>query len=144
MSAVPATKATPRVEERRRHRHRSRRPNPRPIQKPQDRMAERAKAKRRSIAMAQATTFAIIAGITFMASSLGGHVMVEKARREGLRAAERAREARKVEAVLRQKIDYMSSLSTVEAWATSHSFIAPDGLVQPAQAGQVTRVANND
>src|SRR5688572_33048980 len=135
MSAIPATGPSTTTTERRQHRSRSE-----PERRPARRVMTRRQARDRSATWAKVTGFVIIAGLTFMASSLAGQVMVEKARREGLRASERAREARKVEAVLRQKIDYLGSLGTVEAWATSHNFVAPDGVIQPAQ--QVTRVAS--
>ena len=136
MSAIPATGPAATTTERRLHRirvetaPRTRRP------------VAKARHRDSSAVWAYVTGFIIMAGLTFMASSLLGQVMVEKARREGLRAAERSREARKVEAVLRQRIDYLGSLGTVEAWATSHNFVAPDGVIQPAQ--QVARVARAD
>lgn len=78
--------------------------------------------------IAKVATFVILAGLSFIASSLSGHVMVEKVRREGLRAGERAREARKAEAVLRQQVDALSSLGSVEDWAAAHNFVGP-GIV---------------
>lgn len=69
--------------------------------------------------------FALIAGVAYMASSLAGHVMVEGARNEGGRFADRAREARRTEAQLRSRINELTNLGTVETWAVSHGFLAP-------------------
>ena len=84
------------------------------------------------MAMARVASFVIIAGIAFIGSSLSGNVMVEKVRREGLRAAERAREARKSEAILRQQVDILSSLGSVDDWAAAHGFTPPGGFAKVA------------
>jgi hypothetical protein len=81
--------------------------------------------------MARATWFFIILGVTFLASSLSGNVMMEKARREGLRAQDRAQAAKKAEAGLRQSIDAMTGMTAVGDWALAHGFRAPEQLVQP-------------
>lgn len=78
--------------------------------------------------LAAATVFVTVGGLTFFASSLLGHVMVEKARREGISARGRAMEARKAESTLRSRIDSLTSLGAVEAWAQAHGFVAPDGI----------------
>lgn len=76
--------------------------------------------------------FATIAGVAFMCSSLLGQVMVEQARREGIRAMERAREARKMEAVLRSRLDVLTNLTSVEEWAKSKGMLAPEQQAQPS------------
>src|SRR5579864_4934886 len=59
-------------------------------------------AKRKAKAQAAAksdltvTNFLIIVGITYLIGTLSGRVKVEKARREGIGASQRATEARKV------------------------------------------------
>jgi hypothetical protein len=67
--------------------------------------------------------------------------MMEKARREGIRAQERARAARKAEIVLRQSIDAMTGLTALNDWAQAHGFRAPEQLTEPPRGG--TLVAAN-
>lgn len=76
--------------------------------------------------------FAILVGITWIVSSLAGNVMVEKARRECIQSAKRAREARSSVVVLRRSIDSMTTYSAISDWATSHGFCAPDQSVHPS------------
>lgn len=66
--------------------------------------------------------------VFFMCSSMAGQVMVEKARREGLSAASRAKEATKAEALLRTQIQDMSSTSAIDQWALAHGFQASEVL----------------
>lgn|GEM_PF-2997520 len=70
--------------------------------------------------------FAFIVASAYAASSLVGHTLMEQARREGLRASERASMARKDVAALRQKIERLVGLRSVERWAEVRGF-APDG-----------------
>lgn len=91
-------------------------------------------------AAALVTLFVVVGGSTFFASSLVGHVMVEKARREGIWARERAGDARKSEALLRSRVDELTSLGAVEAWAHSHGFVAPDGVGRPLMGGAVASI----
>jgi hypothetical protein len=82
--------------------------------------------------------FIAVVLLTFFASSLAGHVAVEKARREGLRALERAKEARKAEVVLRNRVDLLTGIRSVETWSAANGFA-------PAVAAQQTKtlVASN-
>ena len=124
MSAVPVLKPpVSKPQKRRRHRVTSR-----PVSRTRVQTRARSSTSSQGATLALAATFAIIVCCAFIASSLLGNVMVEKARREGLRAAERARDARKAEAVLREQVDSLMSLAAVEDWATAHNFSAPDGL----------------
>jgi hypothetical protein len=75
-----------------------------------------------------AILFVVVGGMAFFSSSLLGHVMVEKARREGISARARALDARKAETLLRSRIDGLTSLASVEGWAHAHGFVAPDGI----------------
>ena len=137
MSAIPVLKPpVSKPQKRRRHRVTS---GPIAQTRVHTRTRTRGRSGSESQTIARAATFAIIVCCAFIASSLFGNVMVEKARREGLRAAERAREARKAETVLREQVDMLVSLTAVEDWATAHSFVAPDGLGQaPAQVTRGT------
>lgn len=116
MSAVPAIRAPWKAQ---------------PVQRPAFRVIAGRRA-RPSFAAA-ATLFVFVGGATFFASSLVGHVMVEKARREGIAAHARAADARKEVGVLRARIDEATSLGAVERWASSHGFVAP-GIVRQGSA----------
>jgi hypothetical protein len=123
MSAVPVLTPPPsRPQQRRRHRVTTR-----PIPSVRARVHSERRSRVRSTVVAQTATFAVIVCMTFIASSLFGHVMVEKSRREGLRAAERARDARKSESILRQELEGITGLDTVDGWALAHGFVAPGG-----------------
>lgn len=82
--------------------------------------------------------FGLIAVAVYVASALTGNVMMEKARREGLDAQERARAARSAEVALRESIDSLTSLSALNDWACAHGFRAPEQLARlPEGAGFV-------
>lgn len=113
MSAVPAIRTPWKAE---------------PVQRPAFKVV--AGRRSRPSFAAAATLFVFIGGATFFASSLVGHVMVEKARREGIAAHTRAADARKEVGVLRARIDQATSLGAVEQWARSHGFEAPGGFAE--------------
>ena len=79
---------------------------------------------------ARALKFCCVAIATFMVSSLVGHVMVEKSRREGLAALSRLREARKAESVLQERVYALSNVESVQAWALEHGFKAPEDAMK--------------
>jgi hypothetical protein len=79
---------------------------------------------------------ASIAFVVSAASGLTGQVMMEKARREGIRAAVRAREARTAEALLRTRVTELTSMSSVQDWALAHGFQAPDMMTRPGAGGR--------
>jgi hypothetical protein len=72
--------------------------------------------------LAYGFAFLFIAGCSYAASSLIGQTMLEQARREGLRASERAAMARKDVAALRQRIERLLGLRSVEKWAEVRGF----------------------
>lgn len=92
----------------------------------------KAKSQAKARIASRSAVFGIIAGIAFMSSSMLGQVMVEQARREGIRSMERAREARKMEALLRTRLDVLTNLTSIEVWAKSHGMLAPEQLAQPS------------
>lgn len=110
-----------------------------PIGRPlKGRSERREQARRRSEAWGNiansAALFICIAGTVYLVSSMVGQVMVEKARREGIRAASRSIEAKKAESMIRRHVEALTSLSAVDEWASAHGFLAPDKQVQPGQA----------
>lgn len=100
--------------------------------RPQLRVVTRSRTKVVRIAIARCVMFGVVALATSAASSLAGSVMVEKARRDGIRAVERSRDARAAEAVLRTKVNELTSLSAIQDWAYSHGFEAPDAPSLPS------------
>jgi hypothetical protein len=82
--------------------------------------------------MARALAFSFIAGLSFLASSMGGQVMVEQARRDGISALGRSVEARRAESILRRKVESQASLSSIQSWAESNGFHAPEEMAGPS------------
>lgn len=74
--------------------------------------------------------YVTIAVFAFGASSLAGHVMVEKARREGIRANQRLISAMAAQSVLTKQIEALSDQKDLELWATRNGFVAPDSQAQ--------------
>ena len=77
-------------------------------------------------------TFTLVALFVFGMSSLAGHVMVEKARREGIRAKQRLGSATTAQSVLAKQIEALSNDSDLEAWALRNGCVAPDGQFKPS------------
>ncbi len=86
--------------------------------------------------------FLLIALGAYGFSSLAGQTMMEQARREGIRAQERARQARMDVALLRQRVDRLTSMKSIEAWAESRGMQTPEGRILKAmEAKKVDTVA---
>jgi len=73
----------------------------------------------------RAIVFGVICLFTYATSSLAGQVMVEKARRQGIAAKERAIEARRAEATIRERVDSLTSARSIEEWALAHGLQTP-------------------
>jgi hypothetical protein len=84
------------------------------------------------VVLARSTLFAVVALGTFLCSCLLGHVLMEKERREGLRARDRAVEARKAETLLRQRVEALKSPATIREWAFANGFRAPEEVPRPS------------
>ena len=89
---------------------------------------------RPSVLVEKATLFLAVTVITCAASSLSGQIMVEKARREGLRAQERASVAQRSEAALRIQVNKLASAPAIEIWAQEHGFVTVDSLTPIVRA----------
>lgn len=109
---------------------------------PKARSARKARASIAQRVFPALFALALVTGATYLAVSLAGHVMVEKARRDGIRATERAREARRVEAALRQRILVTTSYASVAQWASSNGFVASSAVADPSLEREPTRVAS--
>lgn len=81
--------------------------------------------------------FLAAAVVTFGASSLGGHVMVEKARRDGIHAGQRLRAAKAAQTVLSVQIAEVSSGNELVVWAKRNGFVAPDVAPKPSRKNGV-------
>ena len=136
MSAVPATR--PQIESL----PTIRRQRSRPSVTPTRRRQAQTRVNVLPVVAARSVLFGAIAGAVFFASSLTGNVLMENARREGLAATARAREAKREEAAVRRQLDALTGLGAIETWASAHGFQAPDALVQPSVRG-TTLVASN-
>ena len=113
-----------------------------PRTKIQRQPVRRVKAQRRvSALVGQTVSFVVVAGIAFSTFSLMGQVMVEKARRDGIRASERALSASRDIAALRQDVQDLSSSQSIDDWATSNGFVPTDSA--PKTPGVTQIVALN-
>ncbi len=70
--------------------------------------------------------FCAIAAVVFSASSLSGHVAVENARREGIRAQQRLTSARAAQSVLVNQLAQASNRDDLVVWAKRNGFVAAD------------------
>ncbi len=80
----------------------------------------------------RALLFCGVAIATFMVSSLVGHVMVEKSRRDGIAALARVREASRAENLLQEHVYALANDQAVQAWAFQHGFVAPEDSIRIA------------
>jgi hypothetical protein len=131
MSAIPVIE--PIIEQAPSVRTPSRRPAPVVIELPRTRVPRQQVAriqtrKRTSNLVSTSACFVAVSAITFCSLSLVGQVMVEKARRDGIRASARARAAANQVAELRGNIQALVSAGGIEAWAIEQGFIPVDAL----------------
>ncbi|GMU30806.1 MAG: hypothetical protein AMXMBFR19_11440 [Chthonomonadaceae bacterium] len=70
---------------------------------------------------------------TFVLSSLVGQILLESARSEAARTAERAKRVEQENLMLRKRVDASRSLVAVQSWAESHGFVMAGARV-PASA----------
>jgi hypothetical protein len=94
--------------------------------KPQLRVEEGVKPAVGSVVLARVAVFGVLTLSIFFSSSLAGQVMVEKARRDNLRAVSRAKEATKEEAMLRDTVQALTRSSAIDTWAQQNNFVAPE------------------
>ena len=86
--------------------------------------AKKVKAqKRTSVWIMNTASFFAVSAITFGALSLGGQVMVEKARRDGIRANKQARDASRDIATLRGSVQDLTSSQSIQQWAATNGFV---------------------
>jgi hypothetical protein len=113
--------------------------SPRPATKPQvkpnlhvqAKIIQRKRTNYGAIALSKCALFAVSMGLTYMASSFSGQVLLEGARQERIEAKRRATEAKEAEAVLTAKLDAIVSAAGVEQWALAHGYVAPESQIDP-------------
>lgn len=108
--------------------------------KPQLRIEQGTKPRANSKVLTRSILFGVLTLSVFFASSLVGQVMVEKARREGIRSVERAKDAAKDVALLRDRFQSMSRASAIDGWALSHDLIAPESITAEQDSSDVKTV----
>jgi len=82
----------------------------------------------------RAVAFVAVLGVTYLASSLSGQVMVEKARQDAIRASQKALDARKVEGELSKRLDQMTGFNAIGQWAETHNFKSLEELTAAKSA----------
>jgi hypothetical protein len=90
----------------------------------------------------QAMLFGFFVLVTFGFSILLGSSMMENARRDKIRATERANIARDDMARLSGRMDRLTTMAAVDTWARARGFVPPHGV--PADWGQESVVAQLD
>lgn len=98
--------------------------------------------KRVSALVAQTASFLVVAGLAFSTCSLVGQVMVEKARRDGIRASDRARIASRDIAALREDVQDLSSSQSIDDWATANGFVPTDSAPKTVGVTQIVALNN--
>lgn len=96
----------------------------------------RAKSRSASRILGHVAAFSAVIAVSYGVSSLAGNTLMEKARREGLNAQARSRQAKMDVALLRDRIERLTSMQSVEQWASFRGFVSPDQLfaIQARQA----------
>lgn len=98
--------------------------------------------KRASTVLGQAISFCVVTGIAFSTISLAGQVMVEKARRDGIRANARARQTSRDIAELRGDVQELSSTRSIDEWAAANSFIPTESAPKASGVNQIVAIHN--
>ncbi len=114
-------------------------PSERPVYVPTEAPAKLRKKAKTSVGRVVAVKSAMFCGVfalTYVASTLSGHYLVEKSRNLSIDATLRASAAIKGEQEVQRRLDALTSASAIEDWALSHSFRPTDGL------GQTSKVVN--
>jgi|GEM_PF-2419979 len=115
----------------------------RPKAKPELRVEQGTRPSVLTLILSRAALFTLLTLGIFFASSLAGQVMVEKARRDGLRAVERNKAAIKDVARIRDRVQELTSSAAIQQWAEINHFIPPEGLVAEVQASAASNAKDD-
>ena len=114
-----------------------------PTVRPRTGRSKKAKTQKRvSTIVGQVASFAVITGIAFSTLSLAGQVMVEKARRDGIRATARARQTSREIADLRGEVQDLASSRSIDDWAAANGYLPTEATPQPIGAIQSAPVSH--
>lgn len=83
----------------------------------------KSRASLGSVVLAQAIVFTAIATVTFSFSTLLGFSMKESARREAIRAGERAKAARADVSRIRRRVEQLTTMRAVDEWSRFNGFV---------------------
>ena len=144
---APRTRTAPRPTTRTAPRIAPRFPEPIIIELPSVRTrkgrSKKAKTQKRvSTIVGQVATFAVITGIAFSTISLAGQVMVEKARRDGIRATALARQTSREIADLRGEVQDLASSRSIDDWAAANGYVPTEATPQIIGAIQSAPVSH--
>ncbi|MEQ1822712.1 MAG: hypothetical protein ABL949_09390 [Fimbriimonadaceae bacterium] len=109
------------------------------------RRKSRTRAKVGHVVLARGLTFFGVAFAAYFASSMGGHIMIDQARREGSVAQVRAVSANKAILALERSVRDLKSSVRVERWATTNGMSSTElipGISAPGEQGTI--VAKNN
>ena len=93
---------------------------------PYPRYLPRTRTRSRTIAkpISTAARFGMIGAVAFMASSIGGFVMLERARAEAVASTRRADVARHQAGLLSNQVNELANEQRVADWAAQNGFVA--------------------
>lgn len=92
--------------------------------------------------VAHALVFLAVCGVTMGFSSLVGHSMKENARREAIRASQRAKVARVDAGRIRARFERLTTLKAVDAWTKVNGFVPGYQFQKKAVAPEVPTRTN--
>ena len=105
-----------------------------PKPRPELRVEQGVKPAVSTNVLSRCIAFGVLTLGVYFVSSLSGQVMVEKARREGMSAVTRAKDAVKEESTLRERVQALTRSSAVDTWAQENGFLSPDKLTAQVSA----------
>ena len=121
---------------------------PRPIAKPTIRVRARVvsypaarRAARGGQIVGRLTLFFGLVGLTYVSSTLGGYVMLERARQQGRHGEERAAYARREASAARESIEALTNPAALRVWANGHGFVAGGTKSSPVAIPGDSRLA---
>lgn len=112
---------------------RTQRRHSRPSQSRQSVPVARTRARKKSLTLGSAMAiFSVTLLVSFFLSSIAGNAMLEKTRRERIRSQERAIQARSDAAQIRRSLDFLTSMKSVDRYATANQMVLSGVEMTPA------------
>lgn len=85
-----------------------------------------ARARAKTYVLRKVALFGVCMASALIASTMSGHVMLEKVRTEARTTRLLASEAKAEEYSARKRLDELTSTASVEEWAVAHGFVSSD------------------